>query len=95
MATENQLADILRDYLAKTPIFAENRAQAVRNGFEVDDDISITLKNACGHPTGSLVRQYTKNGVEMRPLRSTFDLTLRGREWGVRCSSGYPGPDLD
>lgn len=95
MATENELAKVLRDHLAKAPIFAENRAQAERDGFEVDDDISITLKNACGHPTGSLVRQYTKEGVKGRPLRSTFDLTPRGWEWGVRCSSGYPGPDLD
>ncbi|WDD90267.1 hypothetical protein Bsp3421_000090 (plasmid) [Burkholderia sp. FERM BP-3421] len=95
MATENELAMVLRDYLDKAPVFAENRAQAERNGFEVHDDISIAMKNPCGHPTGSLIRQYIGKGVEVRPLRSTFDLTLRGREWGVRCSSGYPGPDLD
>jgi hypothetical protein len=95
MATEIKLAEVLRDYLATTPIFAKNRAEAERNGFKVDDDLSITLKNACGHPTGSLIRHYIKDGMDIRPLRSTFDLTLRGREWAVRCSSGYPGPDLD
>jgi hypothetical protein len=95
MATENELAKVFRDYLANAPVFAENRAQAEHNGFEVDDDISITLKNPCGHPTGSLTRQYIGKGLEVRPLRSTFDLTLNGRAWRVRCSSGYPGPDLD
>lgn len=95
MTLENELEKLLRDYLAKVPVFANDRVQAERDGFEVDDAISITLKNPCGHPTGSLLRQYTKTGVEMRPLRSTFDLTLKGREWRVRCSSGYPGRDLD
>jgi hypothetical protein len=95
MATENELEKVLRDYLAKVPVFANDRAQAERNGFEVDDEISISLKNPCGHPTGSLIRQYSRKGVEVRLLHSTFDLTIRGREWQVRCSSGYPGPDLD
>lgn len=59
------------------------------------DDISITLKIPCGHPTGSLTRHYIGNGVVVKPLRSTFDLTLKGGVWSVRCSSGYPGPDLE
>lgn len=95
MATENELEKVLRDYLANVPVFADDRTKAEGNGFAVNDVISITLKNPCGHPTGSLIRQYTKNGVKVTPLLSTFDLTLRGREWQVRCSSGYPGPDLD
>jgi hypothetical protein len=95
MATENQLAKVLGEYLATTPIFAKNRAEAEHDGFRVDDGISITLKNPCGHPTGSLIRQYIREGMYVRPLRSAFDLTLRGGEWIVRCSSGYPGPDLD
>jgi hypothetical protein len=95
MTTENELEKVLRAYLAKVPVFANDRVRAERDGFKVDDEISITLKNPCGHPTGSLLRQYTRQGVEVRPLRSTFDLTVKGREWQVRCSSGYPGPDLD
>lgn len=95
MATENELEKVLRDYLAKVPVFVKDRTTAESNGFEVDDQISINLKNPCGHPTGSLIRQYTGNGSKARPLRSTFDLTLKGREWHVRCSSGLPGKDLD
>lgn len=95
MATENELAKVLREYLAKAPVFAENREKAELDGFKVHDDIKIILKNPCGHPTGSLMRQYIGKGTEVKPLRSTFDLNLRGREWEVRCSSGYPSPDLD
>jgi hypothetical protein len=95
MTTENELKQALRDYPAKVPVFANDRAQAERKGFEVDDEISINLGNPCGHPTGSLIRRYAGTGVEVRPLRSSFDLTVRGREWRVRCSSGYPGTDLD
>jgi len=95
MATEDQLEKVLRGYLTKAPVFAGDRAKAERKGLEVRDDISITLKNPCGHPTGSLIRRYIEKGVELKPLRSTFDLTLKGGEWNVRCSSGYPGPDLD
>lgn len=95
MATEIELAKVLRDYLAKAPVFSENRAKAELDGFKVHDNITIILKNPGGHPTGSLIRQYVRNGAEMKPLRSTFDLNFRGREWDVRCSSGYPAPDLD
>ena len=95
MATENELEKVLRAYLAKVPVFAKDRTTAESNGYEVDDEISINLNNLCGHPTGSLIRRYTGKGLEVRPLRSTFDLTLKGREWQVRCSSGYPGKDLD
>jgi hypothetical protein len=95
MPTENQLEKVLRGYLTTAPVFADDRTKAERNGFDVRDDISITLKNPCGYPTGSLIRRYIGKGEEVRPLRSTFDLTLKGGEWSVRCSSGYPGPDFD
>jgi len=57
MATENELAKVLRAYLAKAPVFAANRVQAERDGFKVHDNISINQKNPFGHPTGSLIRQ--------------------------------------
>ena len=55
MATENELEKVLCDYLAKVPVFANDRVSAKRKGFEVDDEISINLKNPSGHPTGTLV----------------------------------------
>jgi hypothetical protein len=95
VATEQQIKEVLRRYLAKAPAFANDHANAVSDGVTVRDDIDVAMKNACGHPTAGLTRIYDdhdkKSDKTYRQWRSTFDIKLVRGEWTVRCSSGLPG----
>jgi hypothetical protein len=97
MPTEDQIRKHVQNHIETAQGFVKDHANAIEKGCSVNDDISVNVRDACGHPTALLVRTYSHPTEQWKPLRSTFDIRLLpgNRDWSVRCSSGLPGPDRD
>lgn len=92
---EEELRIALESYLATTPVFSSNKSNAMKNGYTVDDNIEVNLKDVCGKPTAILCRRYFGGSKTPSSHVATFEFA-RGRDaWQVSCSSGYPSADRD
>ncbi len=95
MANEESIRGYVQRYLDEVPAFTQDRDKAIHAGCAVHDYVSVNVKDAGGHPTASLTRNYAHPRENWRPLRSSFDILFVRGHWKVRCSSGLPGGGLD